>query len=250
MPSLDITSFPRVTLSAAATTTASLPPAVVTSLPEREHADSPEPPITPSEVCMDMDPTPSPTSAAPSAPMEVDDTTASSSSPPTFHEPVPTANRPTLADILKGYNEIRKDKAAQKAKWKVEMPKPIASDLQAIDQLFEGGRPSWAVLSAHLQAAKPFTIPTAQFSVVLETGQAFIRTPSAQILQSFARDHGNKLVGEFLAAGKIGHVSKLPGGNLRLLVTTEAVCQLLANETVTLLGNQYSFRDFDILGSR
>nr|CCA19835.1 AlNc14C80G5247 [Albugo laibachii Nc14] len=130
------------------------------------------------------------------------------------------------------------------------MPKPIASDLQAIDQLFEGGRPSWAVLSAHFQAAKPFTIPTAHFSVVLETGQAFIRTPPAQILQSFARDHGNKLVGEFLAAGKIGHVSKLPGGNLRLLVTTEAVCQLLANETVTLLGNQYSFRDFDILGSR
>nr|CCA15716.1 AlNc14C14G1633 [Albugo laibachii Nc14] len=206
MPSLDITSFPRVTLLAAATTTASLPPAVVTSLPEREHADSPEPPITPSEVCMDVDPTPSPTSAAPSAPMEVDDTTASSSPPPSFHEPVPTANRPTLADILKGHNETRKDKAAQKAKWK--------------------------------------------FSVVLETGQAFIRTPPAQILQSFARDHGNKIVGEFKAAGKIGHVSKLPGGNLRLLVTTEAVCQLLANETVTLLGNQYSFRDFDILGSR
>ena len=42
----------------------------------------------------------------------------------------------------------------------------------------------------------------------------------------------------------------MPGGNLRLLVTSEEVCQKLAHETVTLMGNQYSFREFDVLGSR
>lgn len=39
------------------------------------------------------------------------------------------------------------------------MPKPIAADLQAIEQLFEAGRPSWGILSARLKAAKPSAVP-------------------------------------------------------------------------------------------
>nr|CCA17407.1 AlNc14C34G3082 [Albugo laibachii Nc14] len=159
---------------------------------------------------MDVDPTPRSNPAAPPTPFEVDDRNASSSSPPTFNEPDPKAHRPTLVDILK------------------------ASDLQAIDRLFEDDLPSWDVLSAYLIAAKAYVIPTARFSAVLETGQAFVRSPPAHILQSFARDHGNKIVGELLHAGKIGHVGKLPGGNPRLLVTSE----------------DHSFRAFDILRSR
>nr|CCA18928.1 AlNc14C59G4391 [Albugo laibachii Nc14] len=181
--------------------------------------------------------------------MDVDDTGVSST---TEAEPKPKKNdnRPTLADTLKGPEELRKDKAAKKTQWKVEMPKPLAADLHAIDKLFEDGRPRWEVLSAHLTAAKPFALPIAKFSVVLETGQVLVRTPPAQILQSFVRDHGNLIIAELFEAGEICHLSKLPGDNLRLLVTEEEVCQKLTHEKVTFLDNQYSLREFDILGSR
>nr|CCA26180.1 AlNc14C354G10937 [Albugo laibachii Nc14] len=101
---------------------------------------------------------------------------------------------PTLADILKGNEEIRKDKAHKKMAFKVEMPESLAADLHAIEKLFEDDRPSWGVPSAHLEAAKPFEIPIATFPLVLETGQALVRTPPVQILHSFARDHGNEIL--------------------------------------------------------
>nr|CCA26215.1 AlNc14C358G10971 [Albugo laibachii Nc14] len=192
MVSIDISSFPSVTLSADFTSTASFSPSVVTSNTKPNQSDSPEPPFTPSEESIDVEPTPSPTLAAPPNPMQVDDTNASSSSPPMFNEPVTKSNWSTL---VKGHEEIRKDKAAAKAKSKVDIPKHIASELKAIDQLFEEGRPTWDVLSAHLTAAKPFAIPTARLSVVLETGQVFVHSPPAHILQMFARDHGNKILG-------------------------------------------------------
>lgn len=53
--------------------------------------------------------------------MEVDASSASSSSKP-VKVASKTGHRPRLADILKGQEEIRKDKAAKKAKRKVEMP--------------------------------------------------------------------------------------------------------------------------------
>ena len=192
---------------------------------------------------------PTPISANQPVPMEVDDNTASSASKP-VRTTSETDHRPSLAEILKGQEEVRKDKAIKKAKWKVEMPKPLASDLRAIEQLFQDGRPSWDVLAVHLAAAKPFILPSAKYSIVLETGQTFVRTPPAQILQSFVRDHGNTILDDFFDAGKIGQLAKLPPGNLRLLVTSEEVCQKLAHEKITLMGNQYSFREFDVLGSR
>nr|CCA17567.1 AlNc14C37G3231 [Albugo laibachii Nc14] len=179
-----LSTFPAspASLSADITKTASLCPAVVTSNTATDQSDSPDPLSPPSK--------------------NVDDTNASSSSPPTFNAPITKATRPILADIIKGHEEISNDKASTKAKGKAELPKPIASDLNAIDRLFEEVRPSWDVLSAHLTAAKPFVIPAARFSVGLETGQSFIRSPPA-LIQSFACDHGNNIVGELLNAGKL-----------------------------------------------
>nr|CCA18141.1 AlNc14C46G3696 [Albugo laibachii Nc14] len=162
-------------------------------------------------------------------------------------EPSP---RPTLDDILKGHEEIRKDKASKKAAFTVEMPKLLAADLRAIEMLFAEGRPSWEVLSVHLDAAKPFDIPTATFPMVLETGRAFVRIPPAHILQSFARDHDNEILKGLLQEEKIGPHSKVARGYLRVLVTGEAVCQQLAHESITILGNQYTFWEYDILGTR
>lgn len=58
------------------------------------------------------------------------------------------------------------------------------------------------------------------------------------------------IIAELFEAGEICHFLKLPGSNFRLLVTEEEVCQKLPHEKVTILGNQYSFCEFDILGSR
>ena len=259
MVTIDISSSPIVTSSDVSTTSASTVSVIATLPSESAAASKPIPSVsTPSpevigqsgtEMEIETPLSPTPISANEPVAMEVDDNSTSSTSKP-VQEASGTDPRPSLAEILKGQEEIRKDKAAKKAKWKVEMPKPLASDLRAIEQLFQDGRPSWDVLAVHLEAAKPFTVPHAKYSVVLETGQTFVRTPHAQLLQSFARDHGNKILEELLEDGKIGQLAKLPGGNLRLLVTSEEVCQKLARETITLMGNQYSFREFDVLGSR
>ncbi|KAL0583388.1 hypothetical protein ABG067_006623 [Albugo candida] len=156
--------------------------------------------------------------------MEVDDALPSAPRRP-VEQGKKTGKWPCLADILKSHEEIHKDKAAKKATWKVEMPKPLASDLRAIESCSKR-----AVLSAHLTAAKLSYYRAPKFSVVLETGQALVRNPPAHILQSFVRDHGN---------------AKLPGGNLRLLVTEEEVCQRLAKEKSRIKGAEATaIRDY------
>nr|CCA18947.1 AlNc14C60G4410 [Albugo laibachii Nc14] len=124
-------------------------------------------------------------------------------------------------DILKGKEEIRKDKAAKQAQFKAAMPKRLVADLRAIEKLSANERPSWDVLSTHLTVAKPFVVPGTKFSMVLETGEALAGTPPTQILESFARDHGNLKVEILFTQRAIGQLAKLPGGNLRLLVTSE-----------------------------
>nr|CCA18769.1 AlNc14C56G4239 [Albugo laibachii Nc14] len=86
--------------------------------------------------------------------------------------------------------------------------------------------------------------------MVLETGQALAGTPPTQSLESFARDHGNLKVEVLLTQRAIGQLAKLPGGELRLLATSEELCQQLAHEKVTILGNEYAFQEYDLLGSR
>ncbi|KAL0584516.1 hypothetical protein ABG067_005695 [Albugo candida] len=99
---------------------------------------------------------------------------------------------PTLAEIIKSQESLRKDQARALAKFRVELSKPKASDIEAILQLYaDGEHPDWSVLSAKLEAARPFQIRKATFPMVLETGQSLTRTPNGKILTSLMRDHGN-----------------------------------------------------------
>ena len=86
--------------------------------------------------------------------------------------------------------------------------------------------------------------------MVLETGTALARVDNAKILQSFVRDNANSVVEELLDGHNVGQLAKISGGNLRVYVTNEENCQKLANQEVTILGARYSFREFDLLGSR
>ena len=64
-------------------------------------------------------------------------------------------------------------------------------------------------LYASLQTAKPFSIPVSKYAIVLETGQALVWTPPAQMLRSFAQDRGNAILKRLLQDKKIGHLEKL-----------------------------------------
>nr|CCA25917.1 AlNc14C332G10703 [Albugo laibachii Nc14] len=99
--------------------------------------------------------------------MKVDDTGVSPTTE-AAEKPAKTDPRPTLADILKGKKEIRKDKAEKKARSRAAMPQPLAADLRNIGKIFAHGRPNWDVMSTQLTAV----VPSAQFPMVLETGQA------------------------------------------------------------------------------
>ena len=55
---------------------------------------------------------------------------------------------------------------------------------------------------------------------------------------------------ELLERHEIGQLAKIPGGNLRVYVTSEEACHKLTNQEVTILGNRYTFREFDHLGSK
>ncbi|KAL0583446.1 hypothetical protein ABG067_006682 [Albugo candida] len=67
--------------------------------------------------------------------MEADGTLPSSSSKP-VKQAKKSGNRPSLADILQVQEEIRKGKARTKAQFQVEIPKPLAADLRAIEKVF------------------------------------------------------------------------------------------------------------------
>nr|CCA19885.1 AlNc14C81G5295 [Albugo laibachii Nc14] len=86
---------------------------------------------------------------------------------------------PTLADLPKSQESLRKDKARAKAQYRVELPMTKASDSEAIMKLYaDGEHPEWSVLAAKLEAARPFQISEATIPMILDTGQALARTPN------------------------------------------------------------------------
>nr|CCA23595.1 AlNc14C200G8656 [Albugo laibachii Nc14] len=120
---------------------------------------------------------------------------------------------PTLADLLKSKESLRKDKIKAKAQYRVELPQSKASDIAAIMKLYaDGGHPEWSVLAEKLEAARPFQIVKATCPMILETGQALTRTPNGKLLISLMRYHGNPVFGSLLDSKQITQVSKLPGG--------------------------------------
>nr|CCA20180.1 AlNc14C87G5575 [Albugo laibachii Nc14] len=158
---------------------------------------------------------------------------------------------PTLADLLKSQESLRKDKARAKAQYRVELPKPKASDIKAIMKLYaDGEHPEWSVLAAKFEAARPFQISKATIPMILETGQALSRTPNGKLLASLMKDHGNPVFESPLESRSIAQVSKLPGGNIRVMVTTEDAFHQLECQPVNILGAKYFFRERNTLNTK
>ncbi|KAL7679805.1 hypothetical protein Plhal304r1_c073g0161181 [Plasmopara halstedii] len=112
---------------------------------------------------------------------------------------------PRLLDVSRNVASLRRDNVAVNlAQLRVETPKPLASDIEAIEAL-----------------ARPYQLPRARYALVLETGGSFARTAPQKILQSFVRDHNNPMLAELFRDNLVGQLSKLPSGNLRLKVRTQ-----------------------------
>lgn len=156
---------------------------------------------------------------------------------------------PTLRTLLQRTTEIRRDHVEAPEKKKVELPKPLAADIEAIDALYEAGG-DWSALAPRIDRARPYMLPRARYVMVIETGQAFQRTSPNKLLTSFSNDHGNQVVQQQMDLNQLGQLTKMPGGNLRIKVKTKEACFRLERQEVTILGGKYRFREFDILADR
>ncbi|CAI5747276.1 unnamed protein product [Peronospora destructor] len=133
-----------------------------------------------------------------------------------------------MATLLSQQENIRRDTAAaDAARRRVKTPKPLALDIEAIERQYT------------------------DVDMVIEAGKAFTKTPLQKIMAALvSKTHGNSMLDQLDNEFLIGQVSKMPGGNLRLKMKTQAVCLLLERTTASILGGVYPFRPFDVLANK
>ncbi|KAF1328370.1 putative Pollike protein, partial [Globisporangium splendens] len=170
--------------------------------------------------------------------------------PPAPSSPA-TDTRLSMADILRLQEDIRRDRAVVDAsRRRVETPKPLAVDIEAIERQYAAGG-DWSNIASRLEQARPYQLPRAKYDMVIETGRALAKTPVQKILASLASSgHGNAALEELYKRFEIGQISKLPGGNLRVKVKSKDACVRLERTKVNILGGVFTFKEFDILGDK
>ena len=159
--------------------------------------------------------------------------------------------RPTMADLLHQQETIRRDEAEIEAnRSRIITPKPRACDIELIERQYAAGR-GWSFITNRIEQARPYDLPRARYDMVIDTGRTFAKTPLQKIMASLAgTSHGNPVLEKLYGAHEIGQVSKLPGGNLRVKIKSEASCFLLERTKVNILGGVYLFKEYDVLAGR
>ncbi|DBA01033.1 TPA: hypothetical protein N0F65_002643 [Lagenidium giganteum] len=164
------------------------------------------------------------------------------------HASRPANPGPSLDDLIRQPRELRRDGACNPApRVRVETPKPLAVDVEAIDALYAAGGGDWDEIARLIDAARPYKLPKAKYTMVLSTGISFAKTSPNRILESLLRDPGNDVVKELLAAQELGQLSKMPGGNVRIKVKSREACMRLERQKVTIMGATCQFQEFDVL---
>ncbi|KAF1328765.1 putative Pollike protein, partial [Globisporangium splendens] len=130
-------------------------------------------------------------------------------------------------DVVMGEGATRK---------RVETPKPLAVDIEAIERQYAAGG-DWLLIASRMEKARPYQLPTAKYDMVIETGRALAKTSVHKILASLAGpEHGNSALDELYKQFEIGQISKMPGDNLRV--------------KVNILGGVFTFKEFDSIGDK
>jgi hypothetical protein len=159
--------------------------------------------------------------------------------------------RPSMADLLAQQETIRRDNAgADAARCRVETPKPLACDIEAIERQYAAGG-DWSFIASRMEQARPYALPRARFDMVIDTGRTFAKTPLQKIMASLSgKHHGNDALEKLYSKFEIGQISKLPGGNLRVKVKSKEACLALERTKVNILGGVFMFKEFDVLGGK
>lgn len=167
--------------------------------------------------------------------------------------PPPVDPRPTMADVLAQKERLRRDHAeadADAVRRRVETPKPLACDIEAIERQYAAGG-DWSFIATRMEQARPYALPRARFDMVIDTGRTFAKTPLQKIMASLSgKHHGNDALEKLYGTFEIGQISKLPGGNLRVKVKSQEACLALERTKVTILGGVFMFKEFDVLGGK
>uniref|UniRef100_K3XCL9 Uncharacterized protein n=1 Tax=Globisporangium ultimum (strain ATCC 200006 / CBS 805.95 / DAOM BR144) TaxID=431595 RepID=K3XCL9_GLOUD len=156
-----------------------------------------------------------------------------------------------MADLLAQQETIRRDNAgADAARCRVETPKPLACDIEAIERQYAAGG-DWSFIASRMEQARPYALPRARFDMVIDTGRTFAKTPLQKIMASLSgKHHGNDALEKLYSKFEIGQISKLPGGNLRVKVKSKEACLALERTKVNILGGVFMFKEFDVLGGK
>ncbi|KAF1773397.1 hypothetical protein GQ600_15376 [Phytophthora cactorum] len=130
--------------------------------------------------------------------------------------------RPTMADVLSQQELLRRDHAeTEAARRRVETPKPLACDIEAIERQYAAGG-DWSFIASRMEQARPYAL--------------------RKIMASLSgKSHGSDVLERLYQTYEIGQVSKLPGGNLRVKVKSKEACILLERTQV---------QEFDVLSAK
>ncbi|KAF1318173.1 hypothetical protein FI667_g14138, partial [Globisporangium splendens] len=162
-----------------------------------------------------------------------------------------TDPRPTMADVLAQQELLRRDNAeADAVRRRVETPKPLACDIEAIERQYAAGS-DWSFIAPRMEQARPYALPRSKYDMVIDTGRTLAKTPLQKIMASLSgKNHGNEALEDLYQRYEIGQISKLPGGNLRVKVKSKEACLLLERTKVNILGGVFTFKEFDVLGGK
>lgn len=159
--------------------------------------------------------------------------------------------RPSMAMLLRQQEAIRRDNVkADTARRRVETPKPLAVDIEAIERQYATGG-DWSDIASCIHQSRPYELPRARYDMVIETGTTFTKTSLTKIMAALVgTNHRNRTLDRLYEQKRVGQVSKMPGGNLRLKLKDREACMELERTTVSILGNVYPFKPFDVLASK
>ena len=156
-----------------------------------------------------------------------------------------------MAAVLAQQEHLRRDQTeADAARRRVETPKPLACDIEAIERQYAAGG-DWSFIASRMEQARPYALPRAKYDMVIDTGRTFAKTPLQKILSSLSsKSHGSDVLESLYKSYDIGQISKLPGGNLRVKVKSKEACLLLERTKVNILGGVFMFKEFDVLSAK
>ncbi|GMF32147.1 unnamed protein product [Phytophthora lilii] len=84
---------------------------------------------------------------------------------------------------------------------------------------------------AYVKSQRPFTPDPTSHAVVIDTGTYCANVPLPVVVNSFLKDHGNKIVKATLSHCEVGMLEKLPSGGILVHVrTAEAESHLIGQE--------------------